>query len=108
MPRTISERPSAADGLREVDAMIWIAISIPVMVLGTAIAVVPVLWGTMRHHDHERANSTDRPQRHLLDSANVLEQKGVQALERRLEVLERALLEARHSNQMPAPSSAEN
>lgn len=30
--------------------MMWLAICLPFMVLGTAVAVVPVLWGTFRFH----------------------------------------------------------
>lgn len=33
--------------------MIWIALSVPLMALGVAVAVVPVVWGSVRHHRAE-------------------------------------------------------
>lgn len=33
--------------------MIWIALSVPLMALGVAAAVVPVVWGSVRHHRAE-------------------------------------------------------
>jgi len=67
----------------------WLAVAIPAMVLALAIAVVPVLVGSIRFHAGEGTEPTGRdPGRHLLPAVEV---RGIEALERRLEAIERHL-----------------
>lgn len=82
----------------------WLAISLPGMLLGLAIAVVPVLWGTVhfRHADRLTKSPED-----LFSPAREIERRGVQALEQRIELLEKALRKATTGAQVLTSSEGE-
>ena len=50
---------------RGASTMFWIPLSVPLMALGVAVAVVPVVWGSVRHHRaemvHARSGLTASP-----------------------------------------------
>jgi hypothetical protein len=72
-------------------------ITIPVMVFGVAIAVVPVLWGTFRFRERDGVTPAHTRENWLV----LAEARGGNALEHRLDAIEQHLF-ARSDSQEPA------
>ena len=94
--------------------MSLVVISIPFMILGLAIAVAPLLWGMAHQHKHDRqeresvrADSLVEPGRRAFATAGSVTERDFDALQLRLEKIERELISSAASHGEPASEVAE-
>ena len=71
--------------------MSLLLISIPFMLLGVAIAVVPLIWGMAHQREHDLLESEGPALHPFASLARAEVQSAEEVLERRIEALEEAL-----------------